>query len=142
MKSLHKFTSENLKNKWLEEVCLDGVHFLTFTGFSGLVWTLWMSEMNPSIRYPSSSHMFYKFSDVDLRSDFDSFWENLTCNQNFMSEVHLWHPQSYLSVDVRNEPPQGTCPQAICSPNFLVWILKVISIPFEKTWPALKQNCR
>lgn len=26
--------------------------------------------------------------------------------------------------------------QAICSSNFLMWILGVISIPFEKTWPV------
>ena len=26
-KSLPKFTSENLNNKWLQDGCLDGVHF-------------------------------------------------------------------------------------------------------------------
>ena len=30
-------------------------------------------------RHPFSSWMFFKFSDVNLGSDFDPFWENLTC---------------------------------------------------------------
>ena len=33
------------------------------------------------LRHLSSSCMFFKFSDVNLGSDFDSFWENLTCTK-------------------------------------------------------------
>ena len=39
-------------------------------------------------------------------------------------------------MNVINKPQQGTCPQAICSSKFLMWIWGVISIPFEKTWPV------
>ena len=52
--------------------------FLTPTGFSGLVRTLWMSKMSPS-KSPSSRHILFKFSDVNLGSDFYPFWKNLTC---------------------------------------------------------------
>ena len=33
-------------------------------------------------RYPSSSRLFFKFSDLNLGSDFDPFSENLTCIEN------------------------------------------------------------
>ena len=45
-KILPKFTSEHLKNKRLEDGCLAGG--LSAKGSSGLVWTLWISEMTPS----------------------------------------------------------------------------------------------
>ena len=34
---------------------------------------------DPPARYPSSSCMFFKFSGVNLGSDFNPFWENLFC---------------------------------------------------------------
>ena len=54
----------------------------------------------------------------------------------FISDIHrvLW--VSANPVDVRNEPQQGTCPQAISSSNFQMWIWEVISIAFEKAWPV------
>ena len=52
--------------------------FLTSKGFSGLERTLLMSKWLPA-RHPSSCHLFFKFSDLNLGSNFDPFWENLTC---------------------------------------------------------------
>ena len=53
----------------------------------------------------------------------------------FIFNIHgvLW--VSADPVDVKNETQLGTCPQAICFLNFLMWIWGVISILFEKTWP-------
>ena len=52
------------------------------------------------------------------------------------SDIHrvLW--VNAKPVDVKNDSQQGTHPQAICSSNFLMWILGVISILFEKTGPV------
>ena len=69
-KSLPKFTSENLKNKPVEDP-MD----VTSIGSSWLVRTLWMSklsEMTPSNALVLKP-LFFKFSDVNLGSDFDPF---------------------------------------------------------------------
>ena len=41
-------------------------------------------------RHSSSSHLFFKFSDMNLGTDFDPFWENLTCTNKFCSVTYFW----------------------------------------------------
>ena len=72
-KSLPWLTSENLKNKRLEGRYLAGSHFWHPQGphyprgpYGCQKW--------PPARHPSSSRLFFKFSDVNLVSDFDPFW--------------------------------------------------------------------
>ena len=115
-KSLPKFTSENLENKWLEE----GSHM-------------------------SSSHMFFKVSDVNLESDFDPFWENLSCKNSSNHNKFLGHCTFYiksrrvspclfhgdgfnenhefstcllehLHMDMLYQPNSKKCKQVICCP--------------------------
>ena len=54
-----------------------------------------------------------------------------------ISDIHRVGINPKNPMDIRNDSKQGTCLQAICSSNFLVWIWGMISIPFEKIWPVL-----
>ena len=54
----------------------------------------------------------------------------------FLSDIHKVCTNPENSVNVWDEPQQGTCSQAICFSNFLMWIWGVILIPFEKTRPV------
>ena len=48
---------------------------------SGFAWTLWKSEMT-LYKAPVLSHIFFKFSDVNLGSNFVPFFKKVTCTNN------------------------------------------------------------
>ena len=39
-----------------------------------------------------------------------------------ISDIHRGHIHPEDPVDVRNDPQEDTCPQAVSSSNFLMWI--------------------
>ena len=66
---------EHMAWEWM---CLSGVHLWHLQGPHQLREPCGCQKWIPE-RYPPPSHLFFKFSNVNLGSDFDPFWENLTC---------------------------------------------------------------
>ena len=98
----------------------------------------WKISLNLHYRW---DEVFSKYNENESSSPYKKNWRTNSLNTGallgLISDIHRVYTNLEDLVDVRNEPKEGTSPQAICSLYFLMWIWGVILILFEKTWPVL-----
>ena len=81
-------------------------------------WLFWRMERNNS---PNSHQKIWRTNSLRMRVLLE-----------VISDIHRVRINPEDPMDVRNDPQQDTCPQAVSSSNFLMWIWGVISFHSSK----------